>query len=150
MPIRTIGADRVRSSDPGDDVLTLRLAQILADESFFTGRRIAGERYPGRRVRPAIAEDHRLYVGGGAPVARDSMNPAVRDRSRIVPRPKHRLDRAPELLAWIVGEPTAALDSVTIQEAIDRDRERLLIQFDVLFDASFALELVEHALERLR
>ena len=94
----------LRRADTGDHVLALRVHQILAVEDILAGRRIAGERHAGRAVVAHVAEHHRLHVDGGAPLGRDVLQPAVGDGALVHPRAEDGADRAPELLARILGE----------------------------------------------
>jgi hypothetical protein len=70
-------ADLLRRADPGHDVLTLRVGQVLAVERLLAGVRIAGERDAGARVVAHVPEDHRHDVHGGAEVMRDPVELAV-------------------------------------------------------------------------
>jgi hypothetical protein len=89
------GADRKRSADTRDDILTLRVGQIFAVDTALASRRIAGEGDASSAVRAEIPEDHRLHRDGGAPVARDIVDLAVGDRAIVVPRAEDRADRLP-------------------------------------------------------
>ena len=69
--------DRLRGADAGDDVLALRVDEVLAVELLLAGGRVAGERNAGAGGVAHVAEDHALDVDGGAPVGRDVVHAAV-------------------------------------------------------------------------
>ena len=91
-------------ADSRDDVLALRVGQILAVDSFLAGAGIARERDAGRAIVAEISEHHRLYRDRGAPVARDVVDLPVRDRAIVVPRVEHRANCHPQLLARILRD----------------------------------------------
>src|SRR5690606_41874985 len=67
----------LRRTDPCDDVLTLRIDQPLAVVLLLSGRRVAGEGDAGGAGFAHVAEDHRLDVDRGAPVAGNVVEPAA-------------------------------------------------------------------------
>ena len=62
---------------------------------------------PVARVVAEVAEHHRLHVDGRAPVVGDVVELAVGLRALVVPGPEDGADRAPELLARLVGKVLA-------------------------------------------
>src|SRR5579872_7429308 len=99
----------LRRANARDDVLTLRVDEILAIELGHAGRRVAREGDAGRAIIAHIAEDHRLNVDRRSPIRRNFMEAAVGDRALIHPRAEHRADRAPKLLLRILRERLAEL-----------------------------------------
>ena len=84
--------DLRRRAGAGDDILTLRVHEILAVELSGAGVGITRERDAGARVVAHVAEDHRLNVHGGAEVVSDLERVAVVDRAAAEPRAEDRLD----------------------------------------------------------
>ena len=78
-------ADRLRRPDAGDDVLALRVDQELAVELLRAGRGVAREADARGRTVARVAEDHHLYVDGGADVIGDVVDAPVFDRARVHP-----------------------------------------------------------------
>jgi hypothetical protein len=67
----------LRGADAGDDVLALRVDEILAIELVGAGRGVAGKRDAGRAILAHVAEHHRLDIDGGAPIGRDAVQAAI-------------------------------------------------------------------------
>ena len=99
--------DRLRRANAGDDVFALRIDEIFAVELAHAGRRIAREGDAGRRLRAHIAKHHRLNIDRGAPAFGNVVQAAIDDGAIIHPGGKHRLDRAPQLLARILRKALA-------------------------------------------
>ena len=70
-------ADLRRGPDAGDDVLALRVGQVLAVDRSLAGVRVTGERDAGARVVAHVAEHHGHDVHRGAEVVRDLVVLAV-------------------------------------------------------------------------
>ena len=70
--------ERLRRADAGDDVLALRVDEVLAVDALLAGRRVAGERDAGRRAVALVPEHHLHDVDRGAEVVGDR----VRARGR--------------------------------------------------------------------
>ena len=100
-------AERLRRADAGDHVLALGVDQVFAIEQVLARRRVAGEAHAGRTVVTHVAEHHRLYVDGGAPLRGDSVQLAIGDRPLVHPAAEHGADRAPKLLLRILRERLA-------------------------------------------
>src|SRR6185369_15245048 len=90
--------------DPGDHVLALRVAQILAVEAPLPGPGIAREADPRRGAHAQIAEDHRLHGDRGPQPLRDAVDAAVVHRALRVPRAEDGVARAGELDAGVLWE----------------------------------------------
>src|SRR5690606_37336544 len=88
----------------GDNVLTLRVEQVLAEEVLLAGRGVAGERYAGAGVPANVAEDHRLHVDARAEVVGDAGGVAVVDGALAVPGLKDGLNSQTKLLPRILRE----------------------------------------------
>ena len=69
--------DLRRGPDAGDDVLALRVGQVLPVQHLLAGVRVAGERDAGPGVVAHVAEDHRDDVDRGPEVVGDPLVLAV-------------------------------------------------------------------------
>src|SRR5690606_27968099 len=113
--------------------------QPFAVISLLAGRGVAGEGDAGSAGLAHVAEDHRLDVDRGAPVAGDVVEAAVDPGAVTLPRVEHRADRAVELLPRIVGEVAAALLADDRLEAAGEVLEVLDRQLGVERDAAVFL-----------
>ena len=139
--------DLLRGADAGDDVLALRVDQILAVELLLAGGRVAGERNAGAGGVAHVAKDHALDVDGGAPVGRDVVHAAVVDGARVIPGAEDGLDGLHELNLRVLRELDAHLLLVDLLEADDDFLHVLGIQVGVVLSALALLDLVQNALE---
>ena len=114
--------DRLGGADPGDDVLSLGVKQVLTKDATLPGRRVAGERHPGARVLPHVAEDHGLNVDGGAEIVRDVVVLAVGDRATAVPGIEDRRYRLGHLVPGVLGK---RLTGVLLHDGVELSRELL-------------------------
>ena len=73
---RTAPRQRMRRTGAADNVLALRIGQILAKEMVLAGRRIAGECDAGRRSLAHVSEHHGLDRDRSSPVFRDPVQGA--------------------------------------------------------------------------
>ena len=121
------GRERLGRADAGDDVLTLRVGQKLAEEAGLAGRRVAREGDPGAGLLALVAEDHLDDVDGGAEVVRNVVVAAVSLGARRVPRVEDGTDGAAELLLRVLREGTAGLLLVHALEGLDQAREIVLL-----------------------
>ena len=99
----------LRGADAGNDVLALRVDEVLAVELLLAGGRVAGERNAGAGGVAHVAKDHALDVDGSAPVRRDIVHAAVINRTRVVPGAENSLDGFHELYLRILRELDAHL-----------------------------------------
>ena len=65
--------ERLGRASPGDDILALRVQEVLAVDTLLARRRVAGEADAGRRVLAFVPEHHLDDVDRGAEVVRDSV-----------------------------------------------------------------------------
>ena len=91
-------------ADAGDDVLALRVLQVVAVHALGAGGRVAGEGDAGAGVHAEVAEHHRLDVDRGAEVVGDPLLAAVEPRAVGVPRVEDGAHREVELLARVLRE----------------------------------------------
>ncbi len=77
--------DRLGQPDPGDDVLALRVRQVVALDLLFTRAAATSHGHTGGAVAAHIAEDHRDDVHGRAQVVSDLGRVAVVDSALPVP-----------------------------------------------------------------
>ena len=101
--------ERLRRADARDDVLALRVDEVLAVDARLAGRRVARERDAGRRAVALVPEHHLHDVHRGAHVVGDRVRAAVDLRARRVPRLEHGDDRAAQLVARVLREVAAGL-----------------------------------------
>ena len=97
----------LRSADPGHHVFALRVDQPFAVIGLLAGRRIAGKGDPGGAGIAHVAEHHRLYIDGSAPVTRNVIETAVNLGPVGIPAIENRPDRAPQLLVRILRKGCA-------------------------------------------
>ena len=141
------GQQRLRGADAGDDVLALRVDQVLAAEASLAGGGVAREDDAGRAVRAEVAEDHRLHVDGRPPVRGVAVELAVDGGARVLPGVEDRPDRTPELLPGVVGEGEASVRGDHRLELGDQLAQRSGVQLRVQLDAACVLLAFEPRLE---
>src|SRR5581483_7249122 len=103
----------------GDDVLSLRVDEVLAVDALLAGRRVARETDAGRGVVALVPEDHLDDVDRRAEVVGDRVRAPVDLRARRVPRVEDGGDRAAELLARVLREVLARLLDVYLARLLD-------------------------------
>ena len=101
--------DLRRRADARDDVLALRVREVLAVEDSFAGVGIAGERDAGAGVVAHVPEHHRDDAAGRAEVIRDLELLAIVLGALAEPRAEDRLDREAQLLLRLRRERFARL-----------------------------------------
>ncbi|CAM5529829.1 hypothetical protein SNARM312S_07686 [Streptomyces narbonensis] len=136
-------------ADTGDDVLALRVLQVVAVDAGVARGGVAGEGDAGAGVRAEVAEDHRADVDGGAEVARDALLAAVELRAVGVPGVEDGLDGEVHLLTRVLGEVAAGLGLHDLLEVLDDLLEVGGVQVGVAGDLLRGLGLVEGLLEEL-
>ena len=94
--------DLLGRANPGDDVFTLRVAQVLTEEFARAGVRLARERHARTRVVAHVAEHHRDDADRGAPFIAHLVIAAVVDRAFGIPGVEHRADREIELFEHVL------------------------------------------------
>ena len=111
-------------------------------------RGIAREGNAGGGCLSAIAEHHGLHVHRRAPIVGDVIHAPIGLRARRLPRPEHRADRAPELIAHIVGERPAQfllhMRLVAVRDAL----QVFGFQIGIVLVAFVFFLLIEDFLER--
>ena len=100
---------RHRVADARDDVLALRVLEVVAVHALLAAAGVTGEGDAGARVRAQVAEHHRHDVDRGAEVGRNPLLAPVQDGPVGVPGVEDRLDRHVHLLARILREVPAGL-----------------------------------------
>ena len=96
--------DRLRRADTRNDIFALCIHQVFAVQSLFARRRVSRKRDARAAVVAHVAEDHGLNIDGRAPAARDVVQTAIYDGSRVVPGTENGLDRFDELFLRILRE----------------------------------------------
>jgi len=109
-------ADRLGGAGAGDDVLALRVVQVVAFEDGLAGGGVAAHRDAGGAILAHVAEHHRLDVHRGAEVVTDAAGVAVVTGALAVPRLEHRLGREAQLLVRILGEVAAGVGADDLLE----------------------------------
>ena len=140
---------RHRVADAGDDVLALRVLQVVAVDALLAAGRVAGEGDPGAGVHAEVAEDHRLHVDRRAEVLGDPLLAAVEPRAVGVPGLEDRPDREVHLLTGVLGEVVAGLLLDDRLEPLDQCAQVVGAQVEVGLGAEGALGLVERLGEEL-
>src|SRR5580658_10852119 len=98
-----------RRADSSNHVLSLRVQQKIAEESFLAGRRVAGEADARAGAVAGVSEYHLHYVYRRPQQARDFLHATVRHRLFAHPRIEHRAYSAPQLLLRIIRKRLASL-----------------------------------------
>ena len=101
--------DLRRRPDPGDDVLALRVREVLAVELLRSGVRVTGERDACARVVAHVSEHHRHHAAGGPEIVGDLELLPVVLGALPEPRAEHRLDGEAQLVLWLGREWFAGL-----------------------------------------
>lgn len=96
-------------ADAGDDVLTLRVRQVVAIQSRAARGRVAGEGDATAGVGAEVAEHHALHGDRGSQVVGDVLTPSVETGAFGVPGPEHSHDRPLQLQGRGLWEVTAGL-----------------------------------------
>ena len=96
--------DGFGSTDTCNDILTLSIHKIFAEELLLAGRRVTGESNAGAAVIAHIAEYHALYVNSGAPACGNIVHAAIDDSTGVVPAAEYCLNGFEELSHGILGE----------------------------------------------
>ena len=86
-------------ADPGDDVFTLGILEVVTINAAVARGRVAGKRHPGTGAQVEVAEDHRNHRYRGAQVIGYPLLPAVNAGALAVPGPEDGRDGEIELLA---------------------------------------------------
>ena len=134
---------------PGDDVLALRVAEVLAEEPRLARRRVAAEADARRRALAHVPEHHLDDVDRRPDVVRDPVRAPVDLRARRVPGVEDRADCARQLLARVLREAPSGALLVDLLERRDQPAQVLGGQLDVLVDAPRALQVGERVLEEI-
>src|ERR1700760_1107035 len=96
--------DWVRGANSGDNILTLRINQVLAIKHFFARGWIAGERDAGGAAISAVSKHHGLGIDRGPPLVRNTVFAAVDNRPIVIPGSENGADRTPKLLTRLLWE----------------------------------------------
>ena len=126
--------------DAGDDILALRIGQVVPVRAGPTGRRVTGERNAGAAGLAQVAEHHRADVHRGTQVLRDPLPPPVQPRPIGVPGVEDSVDRHVQLLARVLRE---LLTGVLPHRVLERGDQRLQI-------IDIEVDVAGHTLGRLR
>ncbi len=112
--------ERHRVADAGDDVLALRVLEVVAVDALVAAGRVAGEGDAGAGVGAQVAEDHRADVDGRAEVAGDALLAAVELGAVGVPRVEDRVYGEVHLLAGVLRELAPGLGLDDLLELLDQ------------------------------
>ena len=138
-----------RVADPGDDILTLGVLQVVAVDALGPRGRVARERHPRARVRGHVAEHHRADVDRGAQVGGDALLAAIQDRAIGVPRVEDGPDGKVHLLARLLRELPARVLVHDRLVRLDQRPQVVGVQVEVVLRALGLLGGVQRALEEL-
>ena len=135
--------ERDRVADAGDDVLALRVDEVVAVEALRAGRRVAGERDARAGVVSPVAEHHRADVDRGAEVVGDALLAAIERGALGVPRVEDGQHRHVELLARVLREVAAAVLGDQPLVCLDESLQVLGGQVEVVLGVALGLERVQ-------
>ena len=135
-------------ADARDDVLALRVLEVVAVDALVTGSRVASERDAGTRLGADVAEHHRDDVDGGAEVGRNPLLAPVKAGPIAVPRIENGVDGEVELLAGVLRELAAGVVADDALVGLDEDLEVGGIEVEVTLRAPTRLQFVEGVLEQ--
>lgn len=136
-------------ADAGDDVLALRVLQVVAVDALLAAGGVAGEGDAGAGVGAEVAEDHGADVDGGAEVAGDALLAAVELGALAVPALEDGPYGEVHLLARVLRERPSRLPGDDVLERADEGFEVGGVQFDVGGDALGAPGVLDGGLEQL-
>ena len=136
-------------ADAGDDVLALRVLQVVAVDPLRARGRVAGERDAGAGGHVEVAEDHRAHVDGGAEIGRDALLAAVDHGPLGVPRVEHRPDGQVHLLARVLRERPPRLLDDHLLERLDELAQVLAVEVEIRRRALGVLGRLQRVLEVL-
>ena len=142
--------DRLGRADPRDDVLALRVDEVLAVEDGLSRRRVAREAHARPGALALVAEDHLDDVHGRADVVGDLVGAPVDLGARRVPRVEDRPVGAAQLLPRVLREARADLLLVDALERGDQLLQVVGAEVDVVRHPAGGLEVGERALEPVR
>ena len=142
--------DLRRRADARDDVLALRVREVLAVEDSFAGVGIAGERDAGAGVVAHVPEHHRHDAARRPQVIGDLELLAVVLGALTEPRAEHGLDREAQLLLRLGRERLPGLLADDRLELVDELLELLRAELGIGLNASGFLLGFERVIELLR
>ena len=141
--------DGLGRTDARDDVLALRIGQVLPVHRVFAGSRVAREADARRAVVTHVAEDHRHDIDGRTVghVFSDFEFAPVIDGSLAHPGVEHRLDGDFELLVRIGRERFARVLLYDVKKAFADLPQVLRPKHHIGLDACAVLDSVEFCVE---
>ncbi len=120
-----------RVANPGDNVLTLGVLQVVAVHALGPRGGVARERHAGARVGRHVAEHHRADVDRGAQVGGDALLTAIEDGTIGVPRVEDSPDSKVHLLARLLRELPARVFANDRLVGLDQCLEVIGVQVEV-------------------
>jgi len=144
---RTQGFNGLRSTDTGNNVLTLGIHQILAVELVFTGGGVAGECNTGTAGFSHVAEHHALDVDRRPKQAADVIHLSVLDGTIVVPGLEYGVDALEELVDRVNGKLFTGIALVQALIAGDDFLQILAVKFGVEALSLGILYVLEGALK---
>ncbi len=142
-------ADVQRRAYAGDDVLALRVHQVLAEEHVLASGGIAGEADAGTGVLAEIAEDHGLHVDGGAEPVIDVIDAAIGLGALVLPTAEDGVASLNELFDRLLREVLAGLFLHQLPVLGDDLLEGSGLQFVVELDLGALFDAVKDVLKLL-
>ena len=134
-------------ADARDDVLALRVLQVVAVDPLGAGRRVAGEGDARAGVHAAVAEDHGADVDGRPQVRGDALAAAVDRRPLGVPGVEDRAHRHAQLLARLLREVTTGVLADGRLEGPGQPSQVIGGEVEVGRSAALCLQAVDLVLE---
>jgi len=146
---RSFDRNLLGGTDAGYHVFALGVDEVLAVENVLARCGVTREGYAGCRGFAHVAENHRLYVHGGAPFGRDVVEFAVEDRALVHPAAEHGADGTPELFPRVGGEIFAGHFLHGGFKTLHEFLEVVGRQVGIELDALFLLHRIDDLLERI-
>ncbi|MPN08145.1 hypothetical protein SDC9_155423 [bioreactor metagenome] len=141
--------DGLGGADAGNDVFTLGVDEVFAEQPLFACGGVAREGDAGAAVVAHVTENHGLHVDGGAPVSGDVVQAAVHDGARVVPGTEHGRNRFQKLRFRILREFLAFFLFVDSLECSNQRFQVVRIEFGIQMHAFGFLGGFQRMLEQV-
>ncbi len=141
--------ERHRVADTRDDVLALRVLEVVAVDALVAAGRVTGEGDARAGVGAEVAEDHRTDVDGRAEVAGNALLAAVELGAVGVPRVEDRVYGQVHLLTRVLREVPPGVPGDDLLELLDQLLQVGRVQVHVDRDALGLLRGLQRLLEEV-
>ena len=128
--------NRQRRPNPSNNILTLRIHQVLTIKLILTRRRIPRKTNTSPRTLTLIPENHRLHINSSPNKPVNIIHPPISNRPIIIPRTKNSVDSHIQLLPRIIRKhPTRLLlnnSLITLNNFLQIFNTQITIQTNTL------------------